>query len=375
MTEQTALTVVERASLALGASELEKRLRELAQQSKDILAITNQDGYQQAHSSRMALKRARIEVEKIGKEKREDAQAYAKAVIARAAELIGITEPEERRLQALQDEWDAIEERKRQAEAERIAALQARIEAIHALPASKVGKPSDEIMHALRVLESLAVSDFAEFDKFAQEAKDKALATLQQLHAGALAQEQAAAAERARIEAERVELARLRAEQEERQRTEAARIAQEAQERARAEAEAKARIEAEEAASRARIQAAEAEAKKEADRLAAERKAAEAREQAEKNRLEAARIQQEGIERAAREKEQARAREKATTGADASAGQSVTAPAAAQKRPTDDAIIDAICLAFRVHESKAIEWLLDMDLDAASERLARQFAA
>lgn len=41
----------------------------------------------------------------------------------------------------------------------------------------------------------------------------------------------------------------------------------------------------------------------------------------------------------------------------------------AKARPTDDEIIDAICLHFRVHESKAIEWLLDVDLNAASQRL------
>ncbi len=43
-------------------------------------------------------------------------------------------------------------------------------------------------------------------------------------------------------------------------------------------------------------------------------------------------------------------------------------------RPTDDQIIEAISLHFRVHEMKVIEWLLDMDLAAASERAAAEFA-
>lgn len=45
----------------------------------------------------------------------------------------------------------------------------------------------------------------------------------------------------------------------------------------------------------------------------------------------------------------------------------------ASKRPTDDEIIDALALHFRVHESKVIEWLLEVDLKAASERMAAEF--
>lgn len=41
-----------------------------------------------------------------------------------------------------------------------------------------------------------------------------------------------------------------------------------------------------------------------------------------------------------------------------------------QARPSDRQIVDALALAFRVHDSKVIEWLLDMDLQALSEGLA-----
>lgn len=37
-------------------------------------------------------------------------------------------------------------------------------------------------------------------------------------------------------------------------------------------------------------------------------------------------------------------------------------------RPTDDDIIATLALHYRVHELKVIEWLLDMNLDAAAER-------
>lgn len=44
------------------------------------------------------------------------------------------------------------------------------------------------------------------------------------------------------------------------------------------------------------------------------------------------------------------------------------------KRPSDDQIIEALSLHFRVHKSMVIEWLLEMDLNAASERMAKEFA-
>jgi len=40
------------------------------------------------------------------------------------------------------------------------------------------------------------------------------------------------------------------------------------------------------------------------------------------------------------------------------------------QRPTDDDIIATLALHYRVHELKVIEWLLDIDLDAAAERAA-----
>lgn len=45
------------------------------------------------------------------------------------------------------------------------------------------------------------------------------------------------------------------------------------------------------------------------------------------------------------------------------------APRPKATRPTDNEIIDCLALNFRVHESKVIEWLLAMDLDAASKEL------
>ena len=125
-------------------------------------------------------------------------------------------------------------------------------------------------------------------------------------------------------------------------------------------------------------------------------KAAEAKRlEAERERIraeETAKLQREQEERDRKAKEQARAQEKmpdtkgdsSRTGNSApgvvtsgnerpSGGLAPNPPAPVAARPTDDQIIDAICLAFRVHESKAIEWLLDMDLDGATERMVAQF--
>lgn len=46
---------------------------------------------------------------------------------------------------------------------------------------------------------------------------------------------------------------------------------------------------------------------------------------------------------------------------------------AAKSRPSDDEIIAALALHYHVHESAVIAWLLDMDLEAASARMAKEF--
>lgn len=46
-----------------------------------------------------------------------------------------------------------------------------------------------------------------------------------------------------------------------------------------------------------------------------------------------------------------------------------------KQRPNDAEIIGVLALHYRVHESKVIEWLLDVDLDAASRDMLTEFAA
>ena len=189
-------------------------------------------------------------------------------------------------------------EEREKAEAARIAAIQDALARLNNAAAAYVGKPSAEIAAGLEKIRAHDVAGWAaEFLPVAQEAHAKAVAALEQLHAGALAQEKAKAEEEARIKAEREELARLRAESEARAKEEQARAAETARKQAEEAAAARAKIEAEERASRERIEAQERAARlaREAEeakaRAAAEearkvREAEEARQAAERKRLE-----------------------------------------------------------------------------------------
>jgi hypothetical protein len=302
MNEVTTLSVVQRAALAVRSSpELKKELADLAEGSKHITTITNQDGRAQVHSALMALKNRRIEIEKIGKEARDDATKFSKAVIAEEDALVGIISPEEDRLQALRDSWDDRIEAERQAA---IAAEQARQDGIRASIAAIRGTvetalktPTAAAINQLVLdVASMPITEalFAELTEAARLAQVETLARLHDLHDAAKARE----AESARLAAERAELDRQRAEQEARDKVERDRIAAEQaaeNERLRKEREA---FERDQAAARA-AQAAEA------NRLRQDREALEAAQKAEQDRKDReARELLEAEERAQREREE-----------------------------------------------------------------------
>lgn len=81
-------------------------LTALAEVAKTI-AITDFESKAQIEAvrkNRISLKNARVAVEKRGKELREDANAFASAVIAKQKELIAIISPEEERLKKLEEQ-------------------------------------------------------------------------------------------------------------------------------------------------------------------------------------------------------------------------------------------------------------------------------
>ena len=83
--------------------------------SLTINGVDDKTGYALVDTARKDLKQSRVDITKKGKELRDDANKFSRAVIAKEKELVGIIEPLEKELKAKQDEVDLIkakEERK-----------------------------------------------------------------------------------------------------------------------------------------------------------------------------------------------------------------------------------------------------------------------
>lgn len=296
------LTVIERAEKALGSVENKKKLADLVEQSKAITEIKNTAAREQCHSAAMALRTRRTDIRKTGKEARDDATKFSKAVIAEEDALVAIIEPEEQRLLVLRDAWDekvAAEKRaKAEAEAKRVAQIRGWIEEFRRAPGSVPGLSSAELDEHADDLsrQPVELDRFMELTGEAQAARDASVDALREMANKARQRE----AEEARIKAEREELARLRAEQEERDRAAAAaRAEQEAIDRAAREAEEakrreereaeEARLRAEREAHEQRMAAERAEFQRRQDEAAAEQRRAAAELQRQQDELAAER--------------------------------------------------------------------------------------
>ena len=197
-TETTALTVQDRAALALESSTAETYLTELAVKSKAITAITNKDGRTECHAAAMTAKEARVSIEKAGKSAREDATAFSKAVISEEARLVALIKPEETRLIELRDEWDAkVKAEKEAAEAlerQRIEAIKARIAEFGAMVTDAAMLEAHGADQELEVALAVEINDsFGEFYGDAVEAKATAVAKLREIVAAKTAAEATAA--------------------------------------------------------------------------------------------------------------------------------------------------------------------------------------
>jgi hypothetical protein len=300
--EQTALTLPQRAAVALGESANITKLRELAAKSSGIVTVTNADGREEAHRAGMVLRSTRTSITSTGKAAREDATAFSKAVIALEKELIAVIEPEEVRVLALRDGFDAEEKARMDAliaaERARVEAIQKSIQLIRDLPLTVVGATAEVISAMLDATQKAQPGpEFEELIEQAQIARNETIDKLTAALVAKVAAEEAAAAteqariaEAARIEAERAELARQRVENErianeqaaERKRLADAAAAQglaaaqqreaaaaneraDAEARAKAQREADAALKAKEDAINAKIAAHEAAIKLEAD--------------------------------------------------------------------------------------------------------------
>lgn len=316
----TALTLPQRAAVALGAVDYEAKIKEQVAASTDITAVIDPAGREQAHRIGMNLLKLRTGIKAVGEAARKDATDFSKAVIAKEKDLIALITPEENRVFELRDAYDTKVEAEKQAaiakERERIAAIQADIAAIHDAPLELVGKSAADIQAAAATVAAIVVDKerFAEFEKDAAKVVAEVSAKLASLHAAAVANEE----EAARIAAERAELAQLREAAAEARRiaqVEADRIAAQRQ----AEDDRRAALAAEQ----------EAEALRQREAHAAELKK-QADAQAEQNRLEQAEIARQHQELLDMQTAAAEAARLAKVDADRLANEAVQAEQAAQ---------------------------------------------
>jgi len=93
----------------------EAELRAIVAVTEKITADDLEDPKQLAvvRENRIALKNARVRIEKTGKALRDDALKFQRAVIAKEKELVAIIEPEEDRLRAIEQAAKDLAERKK----------------------------------------------------------------------------------------------------------------------------------------------------------------------------------------------------------------------------------------------------------------------
>lgn len=300
--EQNALTLPQRAVVALNSSKTETELLELVKQSADIVAVNNMAGRDQAHRIGMNLKTARVVIEKTGKTAREDATAFSKAVIAEEKRLVEIIETEEARVFGLRDAWDTKVAAERQAVIDAEVARTSRIaDCIQGIregetDALRICKTAEETRLEIEFVEKREITEAIYQERYAEAValKETVLASMRTILAGRVAAEAIEAqriadaqAEAARVLAERAELEQLRAAA-----AETARVAKIESDRVAAEQAAEARRLADQAIAQAAELRAQAEAQ-----------AAQARaEQAERDRLAAgvkAQLEQQAVQLAA----------------------------------------------------------------------------
>lgn len=309
-------------------------LMALAASSQGIRAITNRAGREECHGAAMAATKARTAISQAGKAARDDANRFSKAVIAEEAELIAIIQPEEARLKALRDEWDAeaAREKAAKAEAERLRVLEItqRI-ALFKAAANDAARFDVTACQAAEILAELqAIEIDASYSEFFGEAKEAHAAAISEIRATVEAKREYEAAA-AKAEADRVEAARVAAE--------AARIAEKKRQEEAAAAKAKAEAEAADRADRERIDAAARKVEQdkadelrrvEAEKLAAERKALEDL----RAKLEAEQAAARAVEEAARKEREAK--ERAEQEAKDAAARAELDRLEAEKRKADD---------------------------------------
>lgn len=267
-----------------------------------IDGLDDKKGFAAVHDARMIVKNNRVAVEKKRKELKEDALNYGRLVDSEARRLTAMLESIESHLEAEESAvTDAKEKIKHEAEEARQRALQARMDAL----------AEYQVYRPVALVSAMAPEEFAGLLSKSKTAFDERQRLEVEADAKRKEQEEALAAERARLEKikrqQKAKSDRLAAEQKKLDDERLARERAAELEKAKAEAAEKARVEVERkhAEELARIQH-EAEEKAARERAEAEAKAA--REKAAAEAAEAARLKAEA-ERPQREKIESVARQ------------------------------------------------------------------
>lgn len=181
-------------------------LRQLVEKTKTVIVtdIGSKEQMDIVKENRIMLRDARVKITKMGKELRDGAVKFQKAVIEKEKELVGIIEPEEERLKAIEEEVKIKKLR-----AERIALLPERKKKLAEIGDGKDYSDKDELFIGMDASEFQAylnakVSEKNEAERIENERKAKELKDKEE------------AIERERVMLEREEKAR----QEEREKAE-----------------------------------------------------------------------------------------------------------------------------------------------------------
>lgn len=131
-----------------------------------VTDFTDRAQLEAVKDARLTLRDARVAITKKGKELRDDALQFQRAVIAKEKELVALIEPEESRLQALEDEAKHLA-----LMAERRALLPQRREQLKKIDPNADAKLSDEDLMALDATQFQSFLNVVMAEKNAADAK------------------------------------------------------------------------------------------------------------------------------------------------------------------------------------------------------------
>ncbi len=210
ITDIAALPPADRAMIVLNTTKTEADLKAMVEEAQAITEVADKTARELAHRTGMKLKNARTTITKTGKEARDDATAFCKAVIDEEKRLIAITQAEETRVLALRDAFDKRIEDEKAAKAAREADIKGKIAGIRGLAQelALAEVSSQDIAAEREALAAFVPTEevFGEFIDDCKAALTEADAALAELFEKVSTREQAAAlvaAEQAKLEAER----------------------------------------------------------------------------------------------------------------------------------------------------------------------------